>query len=492
LNSNGQALDEFVTTYYLETVYVEANNNGCSATAAGTIPPTSWHSSFVRMAPFDVAEVLVPADYFDIDSGNYSAVLVDIEIPETAVSGEYTGYVQFYMDSEKVQLPYSIKVHDAVLPADPSIEFVHWLDAAPVNLTTDATVPNWWSEQHWLLLRKTGRVMYSMGERSMMTPLTEGAYPLIKTYHDDNDNYSYDYTGFDRWIEMFNDLGFALFEGTHANYMAPVFSWHITTNQRQTILASGGVDQARLDYLSDFWQSLYGHLCSKGWESMYVQHLMDEPYDVADYNDLHQCFINSMPGIKNIDAINSNISQYSPMVDIHVFNLISIAANQTLVNQRLAAGDGVWLYNCCSPYPPDYPNRHLDLKLTGNRLYPWLTYLYQAQGYLNWGANEYRGANPYTSSIGPLPDGTQNPGHPPGDNWFYYKSEAGLRASMRIIAFREGMQDRTLLQMLSENNSTEADNIMDDIARSATDWEDDPAAYYQARKDILDALDIYY
>jgi hypothetical protein len=46
--------------------------------------------------------------------------------------------------------------------------------------------------------------------------------------------------------------------------------------------------------------------------------------------------------------------------------------------------------------------------------------------------------------------------------------------------------------MLSENNSTEDDNIMDDIARSATDWEDDPAAYYQARKDILDALDIYY
>ena len=35
------------------------------------------------------------------------------------------------------------------------------------------------------------------------------------------------------------------------------------------------------------------------------------------------------------------------------------------------------------------PNTHLDERAVNVRLYPWLAYLYNAEGYLFWGANMY-------------------------------------------------------------------------------------------------------
>ena len=46
------------------------------------------------------------------------------------------------------------------------------------------------------------------------------------------------------------------------------------------------------------------------------------------------------------------------------------------------------------------------------------------------------------------PNGSQDPGHPPGDNWFYYRSPEGLRPSIRIVSFREGLIDYALLKAL--------------------------------------------
>ena len=107
----------------------------------------------------------------------------------------------------------------------------------------------------------------------------------------------------------------------------------------------------------------------------------------------------------------------------------------------------MWLYHCCSPYPP-FPNRHLDERLSDSRLYPWLAHLLDADGYLYWGANILRGADPYATSVGPLPNGSQDPGHPPGDNWTFYPGPDGLRPSMRMVAFREGLEDHSLVSGL--------------------------------------------
>jgi hypothetical protein len=158
-----------------------------------------------------------------------------------------------------------------------------------------------------------------------------------------------------------------------------------------------------------------------------------------------------MPGIKSIDATNSSPQSYVDLVGLQVYSLTGLILNKEgTVKIRIESGRPVWLYNTSSPYPP-YPNRHLDVPLTENRLWPLLTLKYKASGYLFWAVNTYRGVpSEYATSLGALPDGTQK--HPPGDSWFYYRTTEGLISSLRMMSFREGMIDASLLKQLAKTN----------------------------------------
>ena len=175
-------------------------------------------------------------------------------------------------------------------------------------------------------------------------------------------------------------------------------------------------------------------------------------------------------------------------MDVQVFNLPGLNTYQELARARSTRGQNSWLYHCTSPYPP-HPNRHIDCFLTESRLYPWLCFKLGAQGYLFWGANIYRGADEYKTSIGPFPNGSQNPGHPPGDNWFFYRTFDGLVPSTRMVSFREGVIDHALLTLLEQRAPAAASEITERIARTITDFERGPKVYHQARTEILTALE---
>jgi len=295
-------------------------------------------------------------------------------------------------------------------------------------------------------------------------------------------------------VEVFDRLGFRYFAGHHIAMLPEKWVYggvsvlDPRTGRRTPLVAAGRGNEEWLAFLPVFYDSLYGHLRDQGLAERYLQHQLDEPKDGALYRRLAELTRAHLPGIRTLDAINSTPATFSPLVDIQVFALTILAKERALAAQRRAEGRSVWLYHCCSPYPP-YPNRHLDERLTDSRLYPWLAYLLGAEGYLYWGANVYRGADPYRTSIGPLPNGSQNPGHPPGDNWVFYPGPDGLRGSLRMVAFRDGLLDHSLLTMLAPRDRAEADRIMATVARSISDYEKQPEAYHTARKALLEALE---
>ena len=168
-------------------------------------------------------------------------------------------------------------------------------------------------------------------------------------------------------------------------------------------------------------------------------------------------------------------------------SITSLAHYTSFVDNRKRQGKPTWFYNFCKPYPP-HPNRWFDLPLTNSRLYPLLAYKYNAGGYLFWAANLYRGADPYKGSIGPVGYGATY-GHPPGDNWLFYPGPDGLRGSMRMLVFRDGLLDHALLMKLAEKDRDKADEIVNRIVRSLTDYETNPLAFHKARKDLLEALE---
>jgi len=491
-NADGTPLAGKVKLYELIDVPVEANNNGGSRTSVTKKPPPIWMEHFVREAPFRVAEVLVESNTVSLggDPLLYQGILVTVDVAPDAKPGIYQGALELKSGDASVSTPFSIEVHKTVAPKDPILSSVHWLFPEPENLTNEQP-PEWWSERHWRLLENSGGVLRDFGQDTLLTPLINYEDPLIQTIREEDGSYSFDFSRFDRWMETFIKQGYKRFSGHHIIQLPRGRGITVVdrkTKRKEVLFTGSGYEEAWLEFLPTFYKGLHRHLDEKRWVRYYTQHLYDEPRDFEKYKRLSEMLREYMPGVRSIDAVKTK-PEYSPFVDIHVFDIFLIYPNaQRLAAERKSRGQDVWLYHCCSPYPP-YPNRHLDERLSHSRLYPWLCYLLNADGYLYWGANVYRGADPYKTSIGPVPGGSQNPGHPPGDNWMFYPGPDGLRGSMRMVAFREGLLDHTLLSMLAAKDRARADEIMSQIARDTLDYAKEPKAFHAARKALLRELD---
>ncbi len=497
-NPAGAPLDAAFDVYAVRNVPVEANNNGGSRTAVGTRPPDEWMEHLVREAPFQVAEVLVKGDESDLLPGRWHTAVVDVKVSPEAEPGSYYGEVQFIKGDHSVEVPFSLTLYETVLPTSYALNVTHWFWPQPENVSY-GNAPQWWSEEHWRLIEQSWRVLRAFGDNTLLTPIIDGRHPLIQTARRADGTYAFDFTRFDRWVGTAHEAGYMQFDGHHiggghAIAVPPMVSnggvWVFDEGEDKTGPLFDKPENAEpwFAFLPVFYEALYSHLKEKGWLERYVQCQLDEPRDPEEYRRLADLARTHMPGVKTKDAINSRPKQFSPLVDIQVFALTILAGNAELAQERREQGQGVWVYHCCSPYPP-HPNRHLDERLTNSRLYPWLAHWLDADGYLYWGANIYRGADPYKTSVGPVPNGSQNPGHPPGDNWMFYPTKNGLVPSMRALAFREGLQDHALLTMLAERDKATADAVMAAIARSLTDYERAPGSYHRARKMLLEALD---
>jgi len=487
--TDGVTLEGKVTTYEARPVPVEANTHGGSNTRAGKPAPEGWHDHFIRLAPFEVVEPLVRADRVALRRGRYHAVLTDLRTAADAEPGLYRGTARFATSSHSATVPFAVRVHRTVMPPDPVLDTTIWLQPNPEWLT-NAEPPTWWSERHWQLLEAAGRTLRAFGQSTISTPLILGEHPLIDTVRRADGSYSFDYRKFDRWVELFLSLGFSNIEGWHVT-AGSLYTLDQTTGKRMRVV-SQFKDEGTMPVLAQFYDSLRQHLQEKGWTSRYLQHQLDEPEDLEWYARLANVARSHLRGVRTIDAIHArNPGSYSDLADVMAFDITRLATHQEMAEARRKQGRTTWLYHCCNPNPPQ-PNRHLDESLTNSRLYPWLAFLLNADGYLFWGANVYRGADPWKMSVGPGPRGADPngyTGHPPGDNWLFYPLPEGLTGSMRMVAFRDGLVDHTLLTMLAGRDRKQADAVMRRLARSLFDYERRPGPYHESRRVLLQALD---
>ncbi|MFI4911846.1 MAG: carbohydrate-binding family 9-like protein [Sedimentisphaeraceae bacterium JB056] len=499
-NADGAQVHFPVELYHVKNIPVEANNNGGINTTISSQPPQIWMEHIVKKAPFRTAEVLVPADKFLLRENNahalmYQGILVDIDVPVDTPAGIYHGDFVIDAEGEQKRLTFSFRVHQTVKPAQPRLNNVYWFKADPANLTIGEK-PKLWSDGHWKLIENSARTLHSYGQNTMSVSLIshrDETINFIKTIKNVDGSYDFDFSMFDKWIETFLRCGFNRFEGEcafggHNASALNVRAYDKKSLSMVDIFTTASDFVQWLDFMEIFYQHLYSHLKDKGWDKYYVQGVIDEPTNIEKYKKAYALTKKVMPDIMTKDACGN--TDYSDYIDIQVFNMSLFKESyQQVAKKRRKQGKGVWFYHCASPYPP-YPNRHLDDPLSCSRLFPWLSFKINADGYLFWAANNYRTADPYKSSIGPLPGGITNPGHPPGDDWMYYPGAEGLLGSMRMLAFREGLTDYDLLSMLAEKDSETAGQILEQIIRTPVNYEKDPAAYRAARKQLLIKLDL--
>jgi hypothetical protein len=484
-------------------VHVEGNHQG-SKNYPGGAPPPAWRPFLTRQAPFDLLEAIDNEihESLTLPPGATGGVFVEIAIPKDAKPGLYYGEMLATAGAENRSLVYSFEVFPIEIPGSAKIDSMHWLWIEPENLTT-GKAPSYWSEEHWNLLENSGRIMLSSGDNVLFTPTIFGKVPLIPAVKTPA-GYEFDFTRFRRWLNTFSKLGFRGFVGHHLHsWMLPLNVRDSESGQSRTVELA---DPERMRVLEAFLPALNAELRENGYLKRYRQHLMDEPKEkeIELYRQYEALFRRAMPECQNIDALFRR--EVVPMADVAVMHIQHLRFSQPLNQARRKTGKEFWIYSSCDPRPP-FPNRQLDHFPTGNRLYPLLAIQYDCTGYLNWAANIYRGANEYKSSLGPYPNGSQNPGHPPGDAWFFYRGPDGLRTGIRMMNFRSGIVDAALLRMLRQRAPERSAELLQTVYHPEWElpdklgiWADrfaeytgrafstDPGAYHQLRRNALRSL----
>ncbi len=481
----GKIIDVGSLLYELKPVYVEKNVNGPYGSDLRLMSAGYFQEFQTRKAPFSVPEVMVPAKDIQLRPGAFQYVALEVKIPTGAVAGSYSGAVSFTRGGNSVEVPFVVNVHDIIVRPDMDFHSLTWLWPEPENLTT-ADTPEWWSPEHWRLLRNTAKVFNDFWQDVIFTPLMNYKEPLIQTHIDADGKYWFDYARFDVWVEMFMASGARQIAGMHLSrlpFEGGVYA--VNSKGEKTLLFDPKSEpwshyynnEKWHEFLPGFLTSFRKHLEEKGWLDIYVQHVYDEPTSEEKYLRKANLVREYMPGIKTIDALKSKPG-YSDYSDIMVFDYELFRADmQKLAHKRTSEGKQNWIYHCISPYPP-YPNRHLDRPLVDSRLYPWLLYVTGADGYLFWAANFYYGLNPYITSEPST-----------GDSWLFYPTDDGLTGSVRMMAFYDGMLDHKLMKMLASHDPAAARAIAADIIRNPSDYEKSELAYDKIRERILQALD---
>ncbi|MGB9759864.1 MAG: glycoside hydrolase domain-containing protein, partial [Thermoproteota archaeon] len=445
--------------------------------------PNTPGEELVHPAPFDFPDPLLNVDSVCLKSGETQPVWITIFVPPEAPPGNYTGKVYVFSEKANASVQVTLKVYPVILNSKRTLWLTNWFNVEGLANYYNVKA---WSEEHWKLIRSYARFISKYRQNVIITPVLQ----LIKFIEASDGTIRCDFSNFDRWVELFIEEGVVgRIEGGHLAFRREweakdFFSYEVTVYKENGIeaykLPSMNVTSKEYySFLSEFLPQLQKHLEEKGWISIYIQHLTDEPIPVnSESYRIFAGYVKELaPKIKIIEA-NQATEELVGALDVWVPLLNQFDENQAFYNQRKAAGEEVWFYTCLAP-TGKYPNRFIDYSLIKVRVLHWINFKYNLSGYLHWGLN-YWSEDPFKN--------VEPNNLPPGDAFIIYPGKEGPLSSIRFEVLRLGVQDYELLKMLEEKNPTKARELANEVVRTITDYEKDISKFNEVRKQLVTSL----
>ena len=432
---------------------------------------------------------------FNLEARRTASIWVTIHIPPDAAAGIYQGSILVRSGGRVVaRMPFHLRVVTASVPEERTLKVTNWftLDdkTARQFYGVEAFSPQWWT-----LVANVAGVLAAHRQNVIMTPLLRLIQPRVE-----DGKLAYDFTDLDRWVETFKQAGaLGYIEGSHlldraGSYEAPLLvpTFQIVDGKPQSV--SLPPDDSRVEaFLSGFLAALDAHLKQRGWESLYFQHVLDEPHgnEIPYYGRFAALVHQHMPGIPTLDAVDA---AHMPEVlqancDVWVPQLGRFDDQMQLIDQRLKSGKTVWFYTCLYPQKR-YLNRLMDFPLIKVRLLHWLDFRYGFTGFLHWGGN-YWTPNPELDTQPVIDDNTEL--LPPGDAFIVYPDREHLtvRSSIRFETMRSGIEDYEMLRALQARDPAAAGQIAASAVSSFTDYVRDVTTFRSIERRLLEALSRY-
>ena len=386
-------------------------------------------------------DCLQELEFVDVPLMQNQPVWVSYYIPRNAESGDYSANLVFTGkingESLKITKQVNTMVYPVTLP-EQSLWVSNWHTTDGLSRMNNNHPVEPFSARYWELLTAIARVMRDHGQNTYL--IWHDNIGRLFNVSNIGTQYSFDFTNFDKMVELFiREGGLKRIEGGHLGGRLSNDYWNFGVH-----VPNLGIkpmeDEAAQNFLSQLLPALHAHMKTKGWETMYVQHIADEPTDegAQSYSRIADFVKKQMPGIKIIEALSAK--QIVNIVDIWAPRLDFYHKNYAFYQELQAAGCEIWFYTCTEPQG-NYANRFLELPLVQTRFLHWINYRYGATGYLHWGLNWWHLNTTNTAAVG---------NWPAGDAWIIYPAYGKAYSSIRLAAMRDGIADYELLKLLEQ------------------------------------------
>lgn len=385
-----------------------------------------------RIAPSEIPDpILEELEELDLEASATQPCYLRIYIPPGVEPGEYKGYVVARAENLEAGMEVIVRVHPVTLPNRRSLYVTNWF--SPWNIAKLHGV-KLWGEEFWSIFERWVKFMVEYRQNVFWVPLETITVQRVAN------SYTFDFSVFDRYVEILFRNGAELIEITHVAGFKQWGGSEIEVRSFQVIHGPGDVRNEPGELvLPHLLRALEAHLRERGWLDRAVIHVADEPTEdgIEEWRRISRMVREHAPGLRRIDAIET--TGFGDDLEIWVPTLHHYDHWTGEYEEARGQGKELWYYTCLNP-SGRYPNRFIDFPLIKTLVLHWINYAYDLRGFLHWGYNWWYG-DPFKDL---------NPQLPPGDTHIVYPGKQGPLPSLRLEAMRDGLEDYELFKLLEE------------------------------------------
>ena len=448
------------------------------------IPSSAARVRYGAFVPVDetlvlTADPLLEEESVDVPANLAQPVWITLKVPRNAVPGLYNGkFTLSAASGGQADFDVSVEVLPAVLPEPPDWTF-HlnlWQSPTPV---AHAHKVKLWSEKHWQILERYAENFAAHGMKAIMTHIIHDPWDSVRGFADDTmvewkypgepgpgnaDKFEWDFTAFDRYVELMMKAGvkrsidlYALVMGPGGTLKADILYLDTITGEYRTAEMKVG-DPLWRECWSAFLPVLRKHLKEKGWFDKAVLGFDEKPENVmrvifdfiaSEAPDFKVASSGGYPGDEHkwADEIVFHIREFQDRN--RWLEIEPVVRRMHREKYRY-----VTFYTACRPH---YPNTFIFSSLRETRLLPWLAWKYGFDGYIRWAVNLFP-EDPWNQPMFTWPS---------GDMFFIWPGKEGPLDSMRWELLRQGIQDYEALRIARElAEKAGRDDLLDKLRRA--------------------------